>query len=68
MSAYSQSPRVGWIRFPGSRRFNTALRQYAYLRMGMGLTGGPATYSRLKDISTGRIPKLNLKLALDKVC
>ena len=29
---------------------------YCYLRMGQGITGGPGTYSRLKDIVTGPIP------------
>ena len=36
--------------------FNAFDGQYCYLRMGQGLTGGPATYSRLKDLVTGRIP------------
>ena len=36
--------------------FNTLLGQFYYLRMPMGLTGAPATYARLKDITFGPIP------------
>lgn len=36
--------------------FNTALGQYCYNRMPMGLTGAPATYARLKDIAFGPVP------------
>jgi hypothetical protein len=38
-----------------------------YLRMGQGLTGGPGTYTRLKDIVTGPIPKLHAEPALNWV-
>ena len=41
--------------------------QYCYLRMGQGLTGGPATYSRLKDIVTGRIPGPSPEPALSDI-
>ena len=41
--------------------------QYCYLRMGQGLTGRPATYSRLKDIVTGRIPGPSPEPALTDV-
>ena len=37
--------------------FNTILGQFYYLRMPMGLTGAPATYARLKDLTFGPIPK-----------
>ena len=36
--------------------FNTLLGQFYYQRMPMGLTGAPATYARLKDITFGPIP------------
>lgn len=36
--------------------FSTCKGQYCYGRMGQGLTGGPATYTRLKNIVTGDIP------------
>ena len=36
--------------------FSSSEGQMCYLRMGQGCTGGPATYSRLKDIVTGSIP------------
>ena len=35
---------------------NTILGQFYYLRMPMGLTGAPATYARLKDLTFGPIP------------
>ncbi|KAL3247644.1 hypothetical protein ABHI18_012339, partial [Aspergillus niger] len=37
--------------------FSTIYGQYCYLRMGQGLTGAPATYTRLKDIAMGAIPE-----------
>jgi len=37
--------------------FNIVFGQCCYLRMGMGLTGAPHTYARLKDITWGPIPK-----------
>lgn len=37
--------------------FNTLLGQFYYLRMPMGLTGAPATYARLKDLTFGPIPE-----------
>ena len=37
--------------------FNTILGQFYYLRMPMGLTGAPATYARLKDLTFGPIPE-----------
>lgn len=36
--------------------FNTPIGQFCYLRMGMGLSGAPHTYSRMKDILAGAIP------------
>lgn len=36
--------------------FNTPFGQFCYLRMGMGLSGAPHTYSRMKDILAGPIP------------
>ena len=37
--------------------FNTLIGQFYYLRMPMGLTGAPATYARLKDLTFGPIPE-----------
>ena len=37
--------------------FSTVLGQFAYLRMGQGLSGAPHTYAQLKDLATGHIPK-----------
>lgn len=37
--------------------FSTVLGQCCYLRMGMGLTGSPHTYARLKDLTFGPIPE-----------
>lgn len=39
--------------------FNSILGQFYYTRMPMGLTGAPATYARLKDITFGPIPAPN---------
>ena len=39
--------------------FNSILGQFYYTRMPMGLTGAPATYARLKDITFGPIPGPN---------
>jgi len=43
--------------------FKTAFRtipgQFAYLRMGQGLSGAPHTYAQLKDLATGHIPELH---------
>jgi hypothetical protein len=36
--------------------FSCVLGQFAYLRMGQGLTGAPHTYAQLKDIMSGPIP------------
>ena len=36
--------------------FRTCIGHYCYRRMGQGLTGGPATYTRLKDLAMGPIP------------
>ena len=47
--------------------FSSAFGQFAYLRMGQGLTGGPATYSKLKDIVTGEIPEPDPEPALSNV-
>ena len=44
--------------------FNTLLGQYYYLRMPMGLTGAPATYARLKDLTFGPIPDPDAEPAL----
>ena len=53
--------------------FSSSEGQMCYLRMGQGCTGGPATYSRLKDIVTGTIPGPDAEPALSdamsgKVC
>jgi hypothetical protein len=37
--------------------FNLILRQFCYLRMGQGLTRALGTYSKLKDLIIGPIPK-----------
>jgi hypothetical protein len=37
--------------------FSCALGQFAYKRMGQGLTGAPMTYSRLEDLMAGPIPE-----------
>lgn len=44
--------------------FNTVLGQCCYLRMGMGLTGAPHTYARLKDITFGPIPKPSEEISI----
>ena len=44
--------------------FSTALGHYCYLRMVQGTTGGPGTYTQLKEIVTGRIPTPNPEPAL----
>lgn len=36
--------------------FSTVMGQMCYLRMGQGCTGGPGTYTQLKDIVTSSIP------------
>ena len=36
--------------------FSTIMGQMCYLRMGQGCTGGPGTYTQLKDIVTSDIP------------
>ena len=52
--------------------FSSSEGQMCYLRMGQGCTGGPATYSRLKDIVTGPIPEPHpepsLSQAMKHVC
>ena len=45
--------------------FNTILGQFYYLRMPMGLTGAPATYARLKDLTFGPIPAPKSEPAVD---
>ena len=47
--------------------FISSLGQFCYQRMGQGLTGGPATYTRLKDLVTGPIPSLNQEPALSDI-
>lgn len=47
--------------------FHTIYGQFMYLRMGQGLSGGPGTYTRLKDIATGRIPAPLAEDPLDSV-
>jgi len=37
--------------------FSSILGQFAYIRMGQGLTGAPHTYAQLKDLVMGPIPK-----------
>jgi len=37
--------------------FSSILGQFAYLRMGQGLTGAPHTYAQLKDLVMGAIPE-----------
>jgi len=37
--------------------FSSILGQFAYLRMGQGLTGAPHTYAQLKDLVKGPIPE-----------
>ena len=37
--------------------FSSILGQFAYLRMGQGLTGAPHTYVQLKDLVMGPIPE-----------
>jgi len=37
--------------------FSTVLGQFAYLRMGQGLSGAPHTYAQLKDLAMGHIPE-----------
>jgi len=37
--------------------FSSILEQFAYLRMGQGLTGAPHTYAQLKDLVRGPIPE-----------
>jgi len=37
--------------------FSSILGQFAYLRMGQGLTGAPHTYTQLKDLVMSPIPK-----------
>jgi hypothetical protein len=37
--------------------FSSVLGQFAYLRMGQGLTGAPHTYAQLKDLVMGPIPE-----------
>jgi hypothetical protein len=37
--------------------FSSVLGQFAYLRMGQGLTGAPHTYAQLKDLVMGSIPE-----------
>ena len=37
--------------------FSSILGQFAYLRMGQGLTGVPHTYAQLKDLVMGPIPE-----------
>lgn len=39
--------------------FNSILGQFYYIRMPMGLTGAPATYARLKDLTFGYFPEPN---------
>ena len=39
--------------------FSSAMGQICYLRMGQGCTGGPGTYTQLKDIITSAIPAPN---------
>lgn len=45
---------------------STALGQFCYLVMGQGCTGGPATYSRLKDIMTNSVPSPDEEPALNE--
>jgi hypothetical protein len=47
--------------------FSCALGQFAYKRMGQGLTGAPMTYSRLKDLMAGPIPEPNAEPAISGI-
>lgn len=44
--------------------FSSAMGQMCYLRMGQGCTGGPGTYTQLKDIVTSAIPSPDHEPAL----
>ena len=44
--------------------FSSCMGQMCYLRMGQGCTGGPGTYTQLKDIVTSSIPQPNPEPAL----
>lgn len=44
--------------------FALATGQYCYIRMPMGLSGAPATYARLKDITFGPIPMPNAESSI----
>ena len=44
--------------------FSSVLGQLCYLRMGQGCTGGPGTYTQLKDIVTSSIPSPDPEPAL----
>jgi hypothetical protein len=47
--------------------FSCALGQFAYKRMGQGLTGAPMTYSRLKDLMAGPIPEPHAEPAISGI-
>jgi hypothetical protein len=47
--------------------FSRALGQFAYKRMGQGLTGAPMTYSRLKDLMAGPIPDSNAEPLISSI-
>ena len=47
--------------------FASSAGQFCYLRMGQGCTGGPGTYTQLKDITTGYIPSPNEEPPLAEV-
>ena len=47
--------------------FNSVLGQCCYLRMGMGLLGAPHTYTKLKDMTFGRIPDPGSEPSLHEV-
>lgn len=44
--------------------FSSYIEQFCYLSMGQGCTGGPATYTKLKDVVTGVIPESSPEPAL----
>jgi hypothetical protein len=47
--------------------FSRALGQFAYKRMGQGLTGAPMTYLRLKDLMAGPIPEPNAEPLISSI-
>lgn len=47
--------------------FNSVLGQCYYLHMGMGLSGAPHTYAKLKDLTFGRIPDPDSEPSLHEV-